>query len=61
MWGHIALWGDLRDFGQGDVQQIRDWWKFLHQALEIADLSVRNGVLSIEVERGAIEALHSPD
>ena len=43
----VAIFGDLRDFGNDNVQQIKDWFeRVTHNDL----LIVRNAILEIEVE-----------
>jgi len=45
----VAIWGDLRDFGQGEVGQIESWFS---RVCSRKDCMVRSAVLEIETEGG---------
>lgn len=65
-WGHVAIWGDLRDFGEEDVPKITKWFEesllkmkprpgtqFANKIDQVvAAFSIRDAVLSVNVEYG---------
>jgi hypothetical protein len=45
----VPVWGDLRNFGAGDVQEIKDWFD---KVTKKSGLSIRSAILEIDVEYG---------
>lgn len=57
-WGHVSIWGDLRDFEEEDVVELKAWWERILTKLQpnpamktmakidsaIASFSIRDGV-----------------
>ena len=53
-WGHISVWGDLRDYGNArQVEELSEWFRLLCQALVNEHYIIRQAVLLVEVERAA--------
>ena len=50
----VAIWGDLRDFSDKDVDKIRVWFD---KILNSSGLWIRQAVLQIEVENGICQIL----
>ncbi len=61
--GHITVWGDLRDFGEEDVDSIREWWRWVltetlgihappHEGAIPWHFLVRQAVMIVDIERG---------
>ena len=51
-WGHIAIWGDLRDYGDArQVEELCEWFGRLTQALLDEHYIIRQAILQVEVER----------
>lgn len=49
-WASLTFWGDLRDFGLGEVEGVRTWWENTLDSLAKAHLTIRQAVLQIEIE-----------
>lgn len=45
----VMIFGDLRDFGEEDVPELRKWWDRITTELP-KGVGVRQGVLQVEVE-----------
>lgn len=49
----VAVWGDLRDFGEESVPKIEKWF----EKITAKPLCVRNAVMEVEVEYGKTHVL----
>ena len=59
-WGHISIWGDLRDYGDAsDVEELCHWFRQLCQHLLQAHYVIRQAVLAVEVEGQPPFVLHA--
>lgn len=56
-WGHVAIWGDLRDFGEDSekaLDQISRWLQDVLQACtDSRKMVVRDAVVSVDIESKA--------
>lgn len=56
-WGWISIWGDLRDFGEEDYQDLKNWFTLSMEKLEnkdskdmMAQFMIRDSILAIDIE-----------
>lgn len=57
VWKTVAVWGDLRDFGEDDTHEINEWFARIVEASSLANaprtkLMLRTAHLLVEVEGG---------
>lgn len=53
VWGYVSFVGDLRDFGEEDVQKIiPGWLNNVLASFNIVKALIRQGIVEVEVETG---------